>query len=75
MDYIEVLSLKVEEVLIKFKKLNDENCRLKLEIEYLRKELLRNKQYMDEYIIRKRNINKAVIKLEKIIRKLKGERI
>lgn len=67
---LEILSLKVKKVVEKLKKLDSENCKLKLELDYLKKENEQNKKELSRYIILKRNSQEVVSKVERIIKKI-----
>jgi seryl-tRNA synthetase len=66
----EILSLKVKKVVEKLKKLDSENCKLKLELDYLKKENEQNKKKLSQYIILKRNSQEVISKVERIIKKI-----
>lgn len=70
MENVEVLAMQIKKVVEKLKRLNDENCRLKLEVEYLKKENERSKKQMSEYILLKKNTELAVCRIERIIKKI-----
>jgi len=70
MGNIDILALKIRKVLGKMKELSGENCKLKLEVEYLRKEKERSKKHISEYVALKSNIVDAVVKIQKIIKKI-----
>jgi regulator of replication initiation timing len=67
---VEILALQIEKTVEKLKRLNDENCRLKLEVEYLRKESERTKRQVGEYVLLKKNTELAACKIERIIKKI-----
>ncbi|MDR2395645.1 MAG: hypothetical protein LBD57_03455 [Endomicrobium sp.] len=66
----EILSLKVKKAVEKLKKLDSENCKLKLELDYLKKENEQNKKKLSQYIILKRNSQEVISKVERIIKKI-----
>ena len=70
MENVEVLAIKIKKAVEKLKRLNDENCRLKLEVEYLKKENERSKKQMSEYILLKKNAELAACRIERIIKKI-----
>jgi hypothetical protein len=70
MGNIDILVLKIRNVLEKMKKLAWENSKLKLEVEYLRKEKERSKKHRNECVVLKSNIVEATVKIEKIIKKI-----
>jgi regulator of replication initiation timing len=70
MGNIDVLALKIRDMLEKMKKLIGENCKLKLEVEYLRKEKERSKKHLNEYTVLRGNVAEATVKIEKIIKKI-----
>jgi regulator of replication initiation timing len=70
MGNIEILAVKVKKVAEKLKKIADENNKLKLEVEYLRKENERYKRQFGEYLALRKNTEAAVVKIERIIKKI-----
>jgi hypothetical protein len=70
MGNIEILAIKVKKAAEKLKKIADENNKLKLEVEYLRKENERNKRQFGEYLALRKNTEAAVVKIERIIKKI-----
>jgi regulator of replication initiation timing len=70
MGNVEILAVKVKKTTEKLRKLADENNKLKLEVEYLRKENERNKRQFGEYLVLRKNTEAAVIKIERIIKKI-----
>jgi molecular chaperone GrpE (heat shock protein) len=70
MGNLEILSLKVKKTAEKLKKLNDENLRLKAEINFLRKENENNRKKIGEYAVLKENAAVAVTKIERILKKI-----
>lgn len=70
MGNLEILSLKVKKTAEKLKKLNDENLRLKAEINFLRKENENNRKKLGEYAVLKENAASAAVKIERILKKI-----
>jgi regulator of replication initiation timing len=70
MENVDILVFKIRNVLKKIKKLAGENSKLKLEVEYLRKEKERSKKHLNECVVLKSNIAEATVKIEKIIKKI-----
>ncbi|GHT34445.1 hypothetical protein AGMMS49592_4280 [Endomicrobiia bacterium] len=70
MENIDILAVKVKKTAEKLKKITDENNKLKLEVEYLRKDNERNKRQFGEYLVLRKNTEAAVIKIERIIKKI-----
>jgi regulator of replication initiation timing len=70
MGNIEILAIKVKKTAEKLKKIADENSKLRLEVEYLRKENERNKRQFSEYLVLRKNTEAAVVKIERIIKKI-----
>ncbi|MDR0617301.1 MAG: hypothetical protein LBG23_00740 [Endomicrobium sp.] len=66
----EILSLKVKKAVEKLKKLDSENRRLRVELEYLKKENEANKRKISQYIVLKRNSQEVISRVERIIKKL-----
>jgi seryl-tRNA synthetase len=66
----EILSSKVKKIAGKLKKLDSENYKLKIELDYLKKENEENKKKIGQYIILKRNSQEVVSKIERIIKKI-----
>ncbi|MDR1721057.1 MAG: hypothetical protein LBR09_01500 [Endomicrobium sp.] len=67
---LEILALKIKKAVEKLKRLNDDNHKLRLEVEYLRKENERNKKQAGEYVVLKKNAEVAACKIERIIKKI-----
>ncbi len=70
MGNLEILSVKVKKVSEKLKKLNDENLRLKAEVDFLRKENELNRKKIGEYSLLKENAENAAVKIERILKKI-----
>ncbi|GHT37590.1 hypothetical protein AGMMS49593_04990 [Endomicrobiia bacterium] len=70
MENIDILAVKVKKTAEKLKKITDENNKLKLEVEYLRKDNERNKRQFGEYLVLRKNTEAAVVKIERIIKKI-----
>ncbi|GHT64768.1 hypothetical protein AGMMS49556_03410 [Endomicrobiia bacterium] len=70
MENIDILAVKVKKTAEKLKKITDENNKLKLEVDYLRKDNERNKRQFGEYLVLRKNTEAAVIKIERIIKKI-----
>ncbi|MDR2436916.1 MAG: hypothetical protein LBD17_02425 [Endomicrobium sp.] len=70
MENIEILAVKVKKTAENLKKITNENHKLKLEVEYLRKEDDRNKAIVREHILLKRNAQEAVSRIERIMKKI-----
>ncbi|MCA6071309.1 MAG: hypothetical protein LE168_02815 [Endomicrobium sp.] len=70
MGNIEILATMVKKATERLKKLSDENHKLKVEIEYLRKESERSRRQAGEYLVLRRNADEAVTKIERIIKKI-----
>ena len=66
----EILSLKVKKAVEKLKKLDSENRRLRVELEYLKKENEANKRKISQYIVLKRNSQEVISRVERIIKKI-----
>ncbi|GHT61211.1 hypothetical protein AGMMS50222_04880 [Endomicrobiia bacterium] len=64
------MAVKVKKTAEKLKKITDENNKLKLEVDYLRKDNERNKRQFGEYLVLRKNTEAAVIKIERIIKKI-----
>ncbi|OEG69861.1 hypothetical protein ATZ36_00320 [Candidatus Endomicrobiellum trichonymphae] len=67
---IEILAVKVKKATEKLKRLTDENLKLKLEVEYLRKESERVRKQAGEYAGLRKNTEEAVAKIGRIIKKI-----
>jgi regulator of replication initiation timing len=70
MENIEILAVKVKKTAENLKKFTNENHKLKLEVEYLRKENERNKGLAGEYASLKRNTEEAGARIERIMKKI-----
>ncbi|MDR1052492.1 MAG: hypothetical protein LBL03_01180 [Endomicrobium sp.] len=70
MDIVETLILKTKEVVDKLKIFSDENNKLKLEVDYLKKENELFKKQILEYINLKKNIDEVILIIERIIKKI-----
>jgi septation ring formation regulator EzrA len=67
---IEILAVKVRKAAERLKKLTDENLKLKLEVEYLRKENELARKQAGEYTVLRKNTEEATTKIERIIKKI-----
>ncbi|MDR2399088.1 MAG: hypothetical protein LBD61_01410 [Endomicrobium sp.] len=70
MGNIEILAAKVKKAAENLKTITNENHKLKLEVEFLRKENERNKSLASEYALLKRNTQEVASRIERIMRKL-----
>lgn len=70
MENIEILAVKVRKAAENLKKFTNENHKLKLEVEYLRKENERNRSIVSEYAALKRNAKETVSRVERIMKKI-----
>jgi regulator of replication initiation timing len=70
MENIDILSVKVKKISESLKKITNENHKLKLEVEYLRKENERNIGIASEYVVLKRNAQDAAARIERIMKKI-----
>jgi regulator of replication initiation timing len=70
MENIEILAVKVRKAAENLKKITNENHKLNLEVEYLRKENERNKSIASEYAALKRNAKETVSRVERIMKKI-----
>ncbi|MDR1260012.1 MAG: hypothetical protein LBJ68_01360 [Endomicrobium sp.] len=75
MNDIDILTTKINEVMKKLKILNMKNHMLMLELEYFKKECEYNKKQINGYTILKKNTEEAVIKIERIIKKIDTIRV
>ncbi|MDR2427334.1 MAG: hypothetical protein LBD19_00065 [Endomicrobium sp.] len=75
MENIEILAVKVRKVAENLKKFTNENHKLKLEVEYLRKENERNRSIVSEYAALKRNAKETVSRVERIMKKIDTARV
>jgi seryl-tRNA synthetase len=75
MKNIEILFVKVKKTVEKLKKLTAENHKLKVELEYLRNENERTKKQVGEYLFLKRHTEEAVVKIERIIKKIDTSKV
>ncbi|MDR2676679.1 MAG: hypothetical protein LBC05_01540 [Endomicrobium sp.] len=70
MENIDILVVRIEKVIGRLKMLVEENRMLKLELEYLKKEYTNSKRQMSGCIVLKKNTEDAIVKIEKIIKKI-----
>jgi regulator of replication initiation timing len=70
MKNIEILAAKVKKAAERLKRLTDENLKLKLEMECLRKESERGMKHAGEYAMLRKNTEEAAAKIEKIIKRI-----
>lgn len=70
MGNLEILSVKVKKTAERLKKLQDENLRLKAEVDFLRKENDNNRKKIGEYALLKENTANAVVRIERILKKI-----
>jgi regulator of replication initiation timing len=70
MGNIEILAVKVKKATERLKRLTDENLKLKLEVECLRKESERGRKHAVEYAVLRKNTEEAATKIERIIKKI-----
>ncbi|MDR3196196.1 MAG: hypothetical protein LBT58_05425 [Endomicrobium sp.] len=70
MENIEILTVKVKKAAENLRKITNENHKLKLEVEYLRKENERNRGVVSEYAALKRNAQEAASRIERIMKKI-----
>jgi len=70
MGNIDILAVRVKKTAERLKKLNDENLRLKAEVDFLRKENELNRKKISEYAALKENTEAAAVKIERILKKI-----
>jgi regulator of replication initiation timing len=70
MGNIEILAVKIKKATERLKRLIDENFKLKLEVECLRKESERGRKHSGEYAMLRKNTEEAAAKIERIIKKI-----
>jgi len=70
MNNMEILSAKIKKTAERMKKINNENLRLKAENDFLRKENDLNRKKAGEYAVLKDNAQEAVVKIERILKKI-----
>ncbi|MDR1086845.1 MAG: hypothetical protein LBL16_01125 [Endomicrobium sp.] len=70
MENIEILATKVKKAAENLKRITNENHRLELEVEFLRKENERNKSLASEYASLKRNAQEVALRIERVMRKI-----
>lgn len=70
MGNIEILAVKIKKTAERLKRLADENLKLKLELECLRKESELCRKRAGEHTMLRKNIEAAAIKIERIIKKI-----
>ncbi|MDR1122717.1 MAG: hypothetical protein LBL02_01655 [Endomicrobium sp.] len=70
MKNIEILGVKVRKIIENLKKIVNENHKLKLEVEYLRKESERNMSITREYVALKKNAKEACSRVERVLKKI-----
>jgi regulator of replication initiation timing len=70
MGNIDILAVKVKKAVDRLKRLTDENLKLKLEVEYLRKESERGRKQASEYVVLRKNTEESAAKIERIIKKI-----
>jgi regulator of replication initiation timing len=70
MENIEILATKVKKAAENLKRIINENHRLELEVEFLRKENERNKSLASEYASLKRNAQEVALRIERVMRKI-----
>ncbi|MDR0820393.1 MAG: hypothetical protein LBN19_02580 [Endomicrobium sp.] len=70
MENIEILAVKVKKAAERLRRLTDENLKLRLEVEYLRKESERGRKQAGEYVSLRKNTEEAAAKIERIIKKI-----
>jgi hypothetical protein len=75
MGNIEILSVKVKKTVEKLRELTNENHKLKVELVYLKNENARSRKQVGEYLFLKRHVEEAVIKIERIIKKIDTVRV
>jgi len=70
MENVELLALKVKKISAKLKEINQENIKLKAEVEFLRRETENNRKRLNEYSSFKENAKLAQVKLERLLKKI-----
>jgi regulator of replication initiation timing len=70
MENVEILAIKVKKAAERLKRLTDENFKLKLEVEYLRKENELGRKQSGKYAVLRKNTAEAAAKIERIIKKI-----
>ncbi|MDR2709479.1 MAG: hypothetical protein LBC07_05855 [Elusimicrobiota bacterium] len=69
-DVIQQLTLKQQELLKTAKILREENAKMKLKLQFLEENASKHRQDMNEYEFLKKKVEKAIIKIERLIKKI-----
>lgn len=70
MENLNVLTIKLNKLIESYKKLKEDNYRLKTELDFFKKEVKEHKNRLNENVLLKEKQKKAILKTEQILEKI-----
>lgn len=70
MENLNVLTIKLNKLIESYKKLKEDNYRLKTELDFFKKEVKEHKNRLNENVLLKEKQKKAILKAEQILEKI-----
>jgi cell division septum initiation protein DivIVA len=67
---LNVLTIKLNKLIESYKKLKEDNYRLKTELDFFKKEVKEHKNRLNENVLLKEKQKKAILKAEQILEKI-----
>ncbi|MDD2523286.1 MAG: hypothetical protein WCS83_05640 [Endomicrobiia bacterium] len=75
MENLNVLTIKLNKLIESYKKLKEDNYRLKTELDFFKKEVKEHKNRLNENVVLKEKQKKAILKAEQILEKINSMKV
>jgi cell division septum initiation protein DivIVA len=72
---LNVLTIKLNKLIESYKKLKEDNYRLKTELDFFKKEVKEHKNRLNENVVLKEKQKKAILKAEQILEKINSMKV
>lgn len=75
MENLDILTIKINKLVESYKKLKEDNYRLRTELDFFKKEVKEHKNRLNENILLKEKQKKAILKAEQILEKISSVKV
>ncbi|MGE4384269.1 MAG: hypothetical protein AB7E39_00185 [Endomicrobiaceae bacterium] len=75
MENLDILTIKINKLAESYKKLKEDNYRLRTELDFFKKEVKEHKNRLNENILLKEKQKKAILKAEQILEKISSAKV
>jgi cell division septum initiation protein DivIVA len=72
---LDILTIKLNKLVESYKKLKEDNYRLRTELDFFKKEVKEHKSRLNENILLKEKQKKAILKAEQILEKINSMKV